>query len=101
MRRLDKYYMLVRKFTNAAFRLLIRSEWREDACAEYNSILSSAGGPLWQVGHVAPDFWIFFKYVIFSPTDNRVPSSLAYHLADIYLEELDKAVSSNPSVSIS
>lgn len=34
----------------------------------------------------------------FSPDDIRVPSSLAYHLADIYLEELDKALgdSENP-----
>jgi Nucleolar protein,Nop52 len=32
-----------------------------------------------------------------SPEDTRVPSSLAYHLADIYLEELDK-VSNLPSV---
>ena len=27
-----------------------------------------------------------------SPDDNRVPSSLKYHLADIYLEELDKVL---------
>lgn len=32
-----------------------------------------------------------------SPDDSRVPSSLAYHLADIYLEELDK-ISYLPSV---
>lgn len=29
-----------------------------------------------------------------SPDDNRVPASLTYHLADIYLEELDKALAS-------
>ena len=29
-----------------------------------------------------------------SPEDTRVPTSLAYHLADIYLEELDKALGS-------
>ncbi|KAF8514747.1 Nop52-domain-containing protein [Gautieria morchelliformis] len=75
--RLDKYYMLIRKFTNAAFRLLIRVDWEANACADYNAILSTLGGPL-------------------CPEDTRVPSSLAYHLADIYLEELDK-VSSLPS----
>lgn len=32
-----------------------------------------------------------------SPSDIRVPASLAYHLADIYLEELDKALSNSPS----
>lgn len=29
----------------------------------------------------------------FSPGDIKVPTSLIYHLADIYLEELDKAIS--------
>jgi len=71
--RLDKYYMLIRKFTNAAFRLLIREQWASDVCTEYNDILLRVGGPL-------------------CPEDNRVPSSLGYHLSDIYLEELNKAV---------
>ncbi|CDO73074.1 hypothetical protein BN946_scf185007.g128 [Trametes cinnabarina] len=71
--RIDKYYMLVRRFTNASFRLLMRAEWDAAACQEYNSILTDRGGPL-------------------CPEDPRVPTSLAYHLADIYLEELDKAV---------
>ena len=31
-----------------------------------------------------------------SPDDPRVPTSLSYHLADIYLEELDKALGSPP-----
>jgi len=30
-----------------------------------------------------------------SPSDIRVPTGLAYHLADIYLEELDKALSNS------
>ena len=34
----------------------------------------------------------------FSPSDIRVPASLAYHLADIYLEELDKVLSNPTSV---
>lgn len=45
--RIDKYYMLVRRFVNASFRLLIRAEWDEAACTEYNSILTDRGGPLW------------------------------------------------------
>lgn len=32
-----------------------------------------------------------------SPNDIRVPASLAYHIADIYVEELDKALSNTPS----
>ena len=45
--RIDKYYMLIRRFVNASFRLLIREEWASDACKEYNSILTDKGGPLW------------------------------------------------------
>ena len=33
---------------------------------------------------------------VYSPEDARVPTSLAYHLADIYLEELDKALGNSP-----
>ncbi|CCL98081.1 uncharacterized protein FIBRA_00075 [Fibroporia radiculosa] len=73
--RIDKYYMLVRRFVNASFRLLMKTGWDSASCAEYNTILTHRGGPL-------------------CPDDIRVPASLAYHLADIYLEELDKALSS-------
>ncbi|KAF5384910.1 hypothetical protein D9615_001291 [Tricholomella constricta] len=76
--RIDKYYMLVRRFVNASFRRLIRAEWDRDACAEYNDILMAAGGPI-------------------CPSDLKVPTSLAYHLADIYIEELDKALATSTS----
>ncbi|KAF8167625.1 nucleolar protein,Nop52-domain-containing protein [Crassisporium funariophilum] len=71
--RLDKYYMLIRRFINATFRLLIRSKWEKEVCEEYNHILTREGGPL-------------------CPSDIRVPTSLAYHIADIYIEELDKSL---------
>ncbi|PSS29624.1 hypothetical protein PHLCEN_2v2772 [Hermanssonia centrifuga] len=76
--RIDKYYMLVRRFVNASFRMLIRSGWDQSLCSEYNTILTDRGGPL-------------------CPQDTRVPTSLAYHLTDIYLEELDKALGSSSS----
>jgi ribosomal RNA-processing protein 1 len=44
--RMDKYYMLVRRFVNASFRLLERSEWSTTACGDYNDILSGQEGPL-------------------------------------------------------
>ncbi|KAH9913329.1 Nop52-domain-containing protein [Epithele typhae] len=75
--RIDKYYMLVRRFVNASFRLLIRAEWDGAACKEYNGILTQHGGPL-------------------CVDDQRVPLGLAYHLADIYAEELDKALANPP-----
>jgi ribosomal RNA-processing protein 1 len=71
--RIDKYYMLIRRFVNATFRLLLRSTWNKDTCQEYNQILTGEGGPL-------------------SSGDIRVPASLAYHIADVYIEELDKAL---------
>ncbi|KAG1754901.1 Nop52-domain-containing protein [Suillus paluster] len=76
--RMDKYYMLVRKFVNASFRLLVRTKWDSAAVQEYNSILSGPNGPL-------------------CPNDIRVPTSLAFHLSEIYLEELDKALTSSES----
>jgi hypothetical protein len=45
--RIDKYYMLIRRFVNSGFRLLIRAEWSDSACAEYSDILMKEGGPLW------------------------------------------------------
>jgi len=45
--RIDKYYMLIRRFVNSSFRLLIRAEWSDIACAEYSDILMGEGGPLW------------------------------------------------------
>lgn len=35
--------------------------------------------------------------MFFSPNDTRIPASLSYHIADIYPEELDKALGSTPS----
>ncbi|CAE6451863.1 unnamed protein product [Rhizoctonia solani] len=71
--RINKYYMLIRRFVNATFRLLLKHDWNSEACDAINEILQGAGGPL-------------------CPDDKTVPASISYHLADIYLEELDKAL---------
>ena len=44
---MDKYYMLIRRFVNACFSLLIENDWTPHLCGEHNAILRSAGGPLW------------------------------------------------------
>jgi len=44
--RMDKYYMIVRKYVYASFLLLIRLEWNEASCTEYNKLLTDRGGPL-------------------------------------------------------
>lgn len=45
--RIDKYYMLVRRYINASFKLLSRAGWDKASCEEYNDILTHEGGPLW------------------------------------------------------
>ncbi|KAG9041229.1 hypothetical protein FS837_012531 [Tulasnella sp. UAMH 9824] len=71
--RIDKFYMLIRRFVNAAFRLQLRENWEDDCCEAYEYILTRPNGPL-------------------DPDDPKHITSLAYHLADIYLEELEKAL---------
>jgi ribosomal RNA-processing protein 1 len=39
--------MLVRRFVNAMFRLLIRANWDGATLQKYHSILMKEGGPLW------------------------------------------------------
>ena len=46
--------MLVRRFLNASFRLLIRADWDDSALQHYTSILANAGGPLWHVPFSLP-----------------------------------------------
>lgn len=78
--RMDKYYMLVRKYVYAAFVMLINLEWNPEACLRYGEILTERGGPITQ--------------------DSKTPCSLMYHLADIYLEEIDKALKATQTVGI-
>lgn len=57
--RIDKYYMLVRRFVNASFRLLIDEKWSSTAIDEYTKILTGRGGPLEYVASTRFD--IIFK----------------------------------------
>lgn len=97
--RIDKYYMLIRRFVNVGFRLLIRVGWQKNACDEYNDILSSQGGPLWCVfkpksgSHINPAYELALL-------TSKSPPSLSYHVADVYCEELEKALAT-PTTPIS
>lgn len=71
--RIDKYYMLIRRYVNATFRLLQREGWNADAVSKVNSILTAVRGPM-------------------SWREKSVPTSLATHLADVYLDELEKVM---------
>ena len=48
---MDKYYMLIRRFVNASFRLLMRYDWDSRILETYNDILTTKGGPLWYSFH--------------------------------------------------
>lgn len=76
---MDKYYMLVRKYVYASFVMLINLEWEVKACERYNEVFTVRGGPFTE--------------------GNNTPTSLLYHLADIYLEELNKALQTTRTVS--
>lgn len=96
---MDKYYMLIRRFVNASFRSLMRHHWDSSSLQTYNDILTAkGGGPLWYLpthrrfSHTHHTPFLPNVENPSSPDDNRIPSSLKYHLADIYLEELDKVL---------
>ncbi len=48
---MDKYYMLIRRFVNSSFRLLMRYDWDSGSFQTYNDILTAKGGPLWYAVH--------------------------------------------------
>jgi ribosomal RNA-processing protein 1 len=70
--RIDKFYLLFRRFVNAAFKLLARQGWEEEDVSQFTESLTKQGGPL-------------------CPNDVKVPDGITYHLADVYLEELERA----------
>jgi ribosomal RNA-processing protein 1 len=39
--------MLIRRYVNASFRLLLKKDWDTKLVAKYNDILTRRGGPLW------------------------------------------------------
>ncbi|KAJ9112664.1 hypothetical protein QFC22_006166 [Naganishia vaughanmartiniae] len=72
--RIDKYYMLLRRWINASFRLLARSSWNPLIVQRYLTILvDPSTGPL-------------------TYENPRTPVSLAWHLADIWVDELNKVL---------
>ncbi|GAA5975387.1 hypothetical protein JCM10908_005146 [Rhodotorula pacifica] len=76
--RLDKFLLLIRRFAHVGFRLLEREQFDERAIEEYNAMLTGPGGPL-------------------DVTNDKIPLSLAYHLFDIYLDEIDRLASASSS----
>lgn len=46
MNRMDKFYMLMRRYVNATFRLLARHGWSKQAVEGVNDILTAKTGPM-------------------------------------------------------
>ncbi|GAC97717.1 rRNA processing-related protein [Pseudozyma hubeiensis SY62] len=72
--RIDKFYLLVRRFVAAGFRLLAEEGWKAEGVKELSRILGK------------------FEGGVLSTNDPKVPDSLTYHLSDIYLDELEKVL---------
>lgn len=72
--RVDKFMMLVRRFINAGFRLLDLQGYEKESVERFAAMLIKPGG-------------------ILQANDVKTPNGLMYHVCDIYLEELDKALS--------
>ncbi|PWY99314.1 Nop52-domain-containing protein [Testicularia cyperi] len=71
--RIDKFYLLIRRFVNAGFQLLALENWNLTAVKQFTAMFGKPGGAL-------------------NTNDPRVPDSLTYHLSDVYLDELEKAL---------
>lgn len=74
--RIDKFYLLVRRFVASGFQLLAEEGWNLVAAQRFGQILGK------------------FDRGVLSTNDPRVSDSLTYHLSDIYLDELEKVIES-------
>jgi ribosomal RNA-processing protein 1 len=79
--RIDKFYLLARRYVAAAFRFLKEEEWSEKFVKEYTEMLSN--GPLQLSSHKD-------RANSSSPKNSKIPNSIRYHITDIFLDELDK-----------
>lgn len=69
--RIDKYLLLQRRFVNAAFQILIKDNFQSNTLFEFHRIYLE--GPL-------------------NPSSIKVADSIRYHILDVYLTELNKAL---------
>lgn len=72
--RIDKFYLLVRRFVASGFKLLAQEQWHPSAVRKFQTILGKFDGG------------------VLSTNNPKVPDSLTYHLSDIYLDELEKVI---------
>ncbi|KAG0144574.1 hypothetical protein CROQUDRAFT_659750 [Cronartium quercuum f. sp. fusiforme G11] len=73
--RIDKYLLLLRRYTERGLRLLQRVNWHPSAIAEWAQILEET---------------------VLNVSDVQTPMSLAYHFCDVFLEEVNRTLESRP-----
>ncbi|KAK9322082.1 hypothetical protein V1517DRAFT_324586 [Lipomyces orientalis] len=69
--RVDKFYLLIRRFVHMMFRRLSQSNWERSMVEKWSDILIAY--PL-------------------NPTNAGIPDGIRYHMIDIYVDELERAV---------
>jgi ribosomal RNA-processing protein 1 len=80
--------MLMRRYVNATFRLQARHGWSKEAVDGVNEILMAKTGPMTCVAaRHQGSYPLTRRY-----EERSVPTSLSTHLADLYLDELDKVL---------
>ncbi|XP_072948563.1 uncharacterized protein Nnp-1 [Epargyreus clarus] len=72
--RMDKFFMLIRRYLRGSFRCLLRSNWSLQSCQMYSKMLMDSDGIL----------------CVKTPQYAKNSMSLMLHIIDCYLEELAK-----------
>ncbi|ORY00527.1 Nop52-domain-containing protein [Basidiobolus meristosporus CBS 931.73] len=77
--RLDKFYLLLRRYVNSTCTLLMNSSWDTELVEQYVDMMKSG---------------------VFNPSNLQIPNSVRTHVADLFLEELDKVVPTEKSEEV-
>ncbi|ORX82241.1 Nop52-domain-containing protein [Basidiobolus meristosporus CBS 931.73] len=77
--RLDKFYLLLRRYVNSTLTLLMNKDWDAELVEQYVEMMKSG---------------------VFNPSNLQVPNSVRTHIADLFLEELEKVVPAEKSQEI-
>ncbi|KAK9459954.1 nucleolar protein,Nop52-domain-containing protein [Lipomyces oligophaga] len=70
--RIDKYYLLIRRYVSVMFEKLIESDWNSTLLIQFNEIL--------------------IRYPL-NPKDTSIADGIRYHMIDIYIDELERTLS--------
>ncbi|KAE8233637.1 hypothetical protein CF326_g1319 [Tilletia indica] len=99
--RVDKYLLLMRRFTGAGFQLCHLTGWNAPAIARMSEVLSAAS-PAPGASQDADPFANGGPGPL-AVQDIKLPDSISYHVADIWVDELQKAlaITDEPSSSAS